>query len=61
MNLKKIKFSPAARRWVYGVGIAAAPLLVIYGIVGKEEVALWLGALYAILGFSLATGNVNDD
>jgi hypothetical protein len=37
------------RGWLYRIGLATAPILVVYGLVGEAEVALWLGLLGAIL------------
>ena len=49
--------SPAARRWLYGVLLAAQPLVVAYGLVTDAEAALWLGVASAVLGLSVAFPN----
>lgn len=45
-------FPPAARLWLYGVCVAVLPLLVAYGKIGGESVALWTDFAAAILGVS---------
>lgn len=42
------------RAWVYGLCIAALPLLLHYGIVDVKAVPLWAG-------FALALFNLSDD
>lgn len=61
MNLKKLKPSPGVRKWIYRVGVAVSPLLVVYGVLEKEDAALWVSLLYTVLGFGVAHNNVNDD
>jgi hypothetical protein len=46
--------TPTVRRWVYGLALAALPVLVYYGLVEPEASPLW-GA------FVLALLNVNDE
>jgi hypothetical protein len=53
--------SPRARRYVYRVLIAAAPLLVLYGVATEAEVALWLGVAGAALGNGMASLNTPDE
>lgn len=53
--------SPKARLYLYGVAGAAAPLLVAYGIVSEQHVALWIALAGSILGtgaHALAAANV---
>lgn len=52
--------TPAQRRWLYGIGGAVVPILVVYGVTSAEEGALWLAVLGAALvpaGAGLAAGN----
>lgn len=61
INLGRIVRSPKARLYVYGILGAAAPLLVAYGIVTEQEVALWLslaGTILATGGLGIAAANV---
>jgi hypothetical protein len=41
------------RRWLYGMCLAALPLLIYFGLVEPEAAPLWLAFLVALL-------NVND-
>lgn len=60
----KISFPSSAnvRRWIYGIGITAAPVLVAYGLVEADKVPLWVSLLGAVLGIGniVALGNVTD-
>lgn len=51
--------SPAARRYMYVVGVSLAALLVGYGLITAEHSGLWLSLLGAILGFNQVTSAVN--
>lgn len=42
--------SPKFRQWLYGIVLAAVPILVIYGVVTQEDAALWAALIAAILG-----------
>lgn len=53
--------SPAARRWLYGVLIAAVPLLVAYGVLEESAAPLWIAAAGAVVGHGLAAANVPHD
>jgi hypothetical protein len=57
MHLNNIIRSPKTRAWVYGILIAAGPLLVFYGVFSEAELALWLGVASAALGNGLALAN----
>jgi hypothetical protein len=46
--------TPAVRRWIYGLAIAALPLLIYFGLVEPEAAPLWLAFVVALL-------NVRDD
>jgi hypothetical protein len=42
------------RFWVYTTLVAAAPLIVWYGVATSAEVAMWLTALEVVIGGGLA-------
>ena len=51
------------RAWLYGVFVAAGPLVVFYGLATADEVALWLGLGGTVLGVpagSLTVSNLSD-
>ncbi|TWS25339.1 hypothetical protein FK268_09095 [Tsukamurella sputi] len=41
--------TPARRRWLYGVLVLLAPILVLRGFVSREEADLWVDLLGAAL------------
>lgn len=41
--------TPAVRRWIYGLAIAALPLLIYFGLVEPEAAPLWLAFVVALL------------
>jgi hypothetical protein len=45
------------RAYLYRVLVAAAPLLVLYGVATDSEVALWLAVGGAVLGNGVAAYN----
>lgn len=52
------------RRWVYGIVIAALPILAAYGILGPEQAPMWVALAAAVLGVSsssLAAANVGAE
>lgn len=49
------------RRWIYGVLVAAAPLLVLYGIAEKAEIAIWIAVLSSALGHGMAAVKVPQE
>ena len=52
---------PEIRRWIFRVVIAVGPIVVFYGLMTADEVALWIGLGGTILGTpaaSLAEVNV---
>ena len=60
----KARFIPSAnvRRWLYGVGVATAPVLVAYGLIEADTVPMWVtlaGAVFAVSN-GVALGNVED-
>ena len=50
--MRKTIVNEKFRIWVYGIGIAAGSVAVVYGFMTAEEVAVWLGLLSAILGLT---------
>lgn len=54
--------SPAARRWLYGVGAAVLAVAGVYGLLSPEQLGAWRDVLDAALiagagGLTLATAN----
>ena len=47
--------SPAVRHWLYRVLTALVPLLVVYGVLDANQVALWLSLAAAVLGTGTAS------
>lgn len=47
--------NPQFRQWVYGLLLAAVPLLMGYGIIDANQAALWLSAAGSVLGLGTAT------
>lgn len=64
-NITQItKATDAGRAAIYAVSVAAAGLLSGYGILGNEQVPLWLGLIAAALGTGtqvLGVRNATDD
>lgn len=46
--------SPQVRQYLYTVVTFAIPILVVYGVVDAEQVALWLALAAAVLGTGTA-------
>jgi hypothetical protein len=44
--------TPTVRRWIYGLALAALPVLVYYGLVEPEAAPLWLAFVLALLNVS---------
>lgn len=60
----KRRFTPAVRRYVYGVLVAVGAVLVFYGLVTGEELAVWLNVSAVALmtgGAELARRNTPHD
>lgn len=51
--------SEAVRAYIYRILLALAPLLVAYGLIADNLVALWLVVAEAILGLGLAAANTS--
>lgn len=61
MNRIAVPLNEARRRWIYGIALAAAPLLVAANLLTGEQVELWLNLLNAVLllgASGLAVANV---
>lgn len=37
------------RKWIYGVSLAAVPLLVLYGVIDKTAAPLWIALIGAVI------------
>jgi hypothetical protein len=46
------------RKWLYGVSLAAIPLLVAYGIIEKDDAPLWIALAGSILAPTLALAHL---
>lgn len=44
--------SPAGRLWLYGICVAALPLLVAFGKISGDQVSLWTDFAASVLGVS---------
>lgn len=52
-------FTPAIRKWIYGIATAALPLLVLYGILDENAVPLWTALVGAFLVPGMAAVHTN--
>lgn len=52
--------TPTVRRWIYGVAIAALPLLISWGVITENDAPLYAAVVGAILVPSLAVANVQE-
>ena len=50
--------TPAVRAWIYGVIIAAVPLLTAYGVLDDSKAAVWVAAAAAVLGLGTSAAHV---
>ena len=48
---------PTTRRYIYGVAVAALPLLISWGAVSEQDAPLWAGVAAAVLVPGLALKN----
>lgn len=48
--------TPTVRRWLYGLCIAALPLLIYFGLVQPEAAPLWLAFVVALLNVNPEEG-----
>lgn len=49
MNTPIEKVSEPVRKWIYGILVAVAAVLVFYGIIAEESVIVWTAVLQAVL------------
>lgn len=64
MNKLIAFFTPQVRAWIYRILISVAPLVVFYGLMTQEAVALWIALVATFLGTGMAalnTSTKNDD
>ncbi|WP_066303230.1 phage holin [Arthrobacter luteolus] len=47
-------FTPAVRKWIYGLVAAGIPILVLFGTVAAEDIQVWLNFAAAVLGLGAA-------
>lgn len=45
------------RKWLYGVLIAAVPLLIVYGVIEDAQAPLWIALVGAVLGNATAAAH----
>lgn len=53
--------SREGRKWLYGVALAAVPLLVTYGVISEASAPLWIAAVAAVLAPTLALTHLTPD
>jgi hypothetical protein len=46
----RVVWSPAVRRYVYGVFLSAGPVVLFYGLLSAQEFAIWAGLAASVLG-----------
>lgn len=49
------------RKWLYGVVLAAVPLLVAYGVIEESMAPLWIAAVAAVLAPAMALSHLTPD
>lgn len=49
MTVNVPNLSPTQRRWLYGLCLAALPLLIAYGLVDPKVAPLWAAFVVALL------------
>ena len=42
------------RKWIYGISLAAVPLLVLYGVIDEAAAPLWVALIGAVVAPTLA-------
>lgn len=50
--------SREVRKALYGICLAAVPLLVFYGVISEDAAPLWIAMIGAVLAPSLALANL---
>ena len=58
MDKLKSVFTQEVRGWIYRILIAVGALLVAYGVVSADELAVWLGVVVAVLNI-MPAGNTS--
>lgn len=46
--------SREVRKWIYGISLAAVPLLVLYGVIDESAAPLWVALIGAVVAPTLA-------
>jgi hypothetical protein len=41
--------SREGRKWIYGVCLAAVPVLVLYGVIDEQAAPLWIAVIAAVI------------
>ena len=49
------------RKWLYGISLAAIPLLVAYGVVSEDAAPLWVALVGSVLAPSLALSHLTPE
>lgn len=47
-------FTREVRKWIYGISLAAVPLLVLYGVIDEAAAPLWVALIGAVVAPTLA-------
>jgi hypothetical protein len=50
---------PSVRRYIYGIVLAAAPLMIALGVTDNQTAGLVIGVVAAVLGGGVALPNVS--
>ena len=58
MNWLKSVLTPEVRGWIYRILIAVGAVLVGYGVLSADELAVWLGVVVAVLNI-MPAGNTS--
>ena len=51
-------FTREVRKWIYGISLAAVPLLVLYGVIDEAAAPLWVALIGAVVAPALALRNL---
>lgn len=46
------------RKWIYGICLAAVPLLVLYGVIDEAAAPLWVAFIGAVVAPALALSHL---
>jgi hypothetical protein len=58
VNWLKSVLTPEVRGWIYRILIAVGAVLVGYGVLSADELAVWLGVVVAVLNI-MPAGNTS--